>query len=278
MKLTSPKALTSAVLSAALVATIFPTTATADGYSNWLTVYFTRHAEKQTVVIEVLDANADEYTTDSDGNYVTVVKNDGTGARFDEVCGADKCAEELSDLGAIRAELLAKWFKRGNILRKLDAVYATHKIRTQQTVTPTAEAAGLGFIQVPAYIDGKAATELNPEKTTLSECATLEAIDNAHANGFDTILVAGHSGTLYDIMGEGVKDCSISDGSISNGLGLDISDDDRFPKNDDDGKVRDYGDIWKIDISPSGTASFSYRKNLQPTPSLKQLRVVNIAN
>jgi hypothetical protein len=42
------------------------------------------------------------------------------------------------------------------------------------------------------------ASELSPESSTGSECATLQAIDMSRAAGHDTILIAGHSGTLSD--------------------------------------------------------------------------------
>jgi hypothetical protein len=112
-------------------------------------------------------------------------------------------------------------------------------------------------MQLPA--DG---TELSPEKTTPSECPTLDAIRNA-APG-DTLLIAGHSGTLYDIMGDGNDDCA--------GLGL-LTDEDpssnRFPK-DEKGKVADFGDVWKVVIR-NGVAKFKFRVNLDTT----RLKVVN---
>ena len=154
----------------------------------------------------------------------------------------------------MRATLLAWWFTRKGITQKLDAVIATHKIRTQQTVMPTAIAARLPVTQVPTDIEGIPATELNPESTTPSECATIDAIYAAQEEGMDTILVAGHSGTLYHIMGQGNDKCD--------GLDLDITDNDRFPK--DGGKVAYYGDIWKVIFRPNGVAKFVYRKNLQP--------------
>ncbi len=67
-----------------------------------------------------------------------------------------------------------------------------------QTVLPTAEAAGLEVQQLPR--DG---TELNPQSTTPLDCLTIEAIMNTPPG--DTILLEGHSGTLYDIRGDGNK-------------------------------------------------------------------------
>ena len=175
----------------------------------------------------------------------------------DDVCGEKKCAEELNAFGLERAELLATWFKRRGITRRLDKVISSHKRRTFQTVDPTAVEAGLTVMQFPV-----GGTELEPESTTPSECPTIAAIlDSAPG---DTVLVAGHSGTLYDIMGDGNDDCD--------GLGLDTSNDRRFPK-DEDGKVRDFGDIWKVLVYPNGEARFAYRVNLQP----KRLFVENYA-
>ena len=71
-------------------------------------------------------------------------------------------------------------------------------------------------------------------------------------------------------MGDTVEDCSVA------GLGLDTSSDRRFPR-DEDGKVRDFGDIWKVVIYPQAngefTTRFAYRVNLQP----KRLSVSNYA-
>ena len=187
----------------------------------------------------------------------------GKSENRDDVCGAKKCAEELNALGLERAELLANWFKRNRITRRIDGVISSHKRRTFQTVDPIAVDAGLSVQQFPV-----GGTELEPEGTTASECPTVEAILSADPG--DTLLVAGHSGTLYDIMGDTVEDCSVA------GLGLDTSSDRRFPR-DEDGKVRDFGDIWKVVIYPQAngefTTRFAYRVNLQP----KRLSVSNYA-
>ena len=121
---------------------------------------------------------------------------------------------------------------------------------------PTAVALGLEVEQYP--VD---ATELSPQGTSKSECPTIEAI--LSANPGDTLLVAGHSGTLYDIMGDGNDDCA--------GLGLDTSDADAFPK-DEDGKVRDFGDLWFVEIK-RGRVKLKERINLQPV----ELKVVSRA-
>ncbi len=259
MKFAKTSVITASILSTAMLGALVPASVQAGGYQNRpITIYFTRHAEKQTITNEI--GSASSYTTDAENNFVALDAINDKGKNLDEVCaepdskGKITCAEELSDAGEVRAELLAAWFTKRGITRHLDAAISSHKIRTMQTILPTAEAAGLTVKQVP--VDG---TELAPVSTTPSECATLEEI--AAASPGDTLLVAGHSGTLYDIMGDGNAYCA--------GLGLDTGNEDRFPVNED-GKVRDFGDVWKVVIS-NGTARFAYRVNLQP----KKLSVDN---
>ena len=220
-----------------------------------VTVYFTRHAEKKTTTTTVMNSTANTYEAEYDGSEDLDITDlgptgDSKGSNRNDVCGVDKCAEELSALGLLRRDLLVDWFTANNITSELTAIYSSHKVRTYQTVEAIASAANLEIIQLPA--DG---TELEPEGTTASECPTVEAIMSAPVGS--VILVAGHSGTLYDIMGTGVKNCSVS------GLGLDTDDNDHFPK-DKKGKVANFGDIWKVTIK-DGVAEFGYRKNLQPT-------------
>lgn len=247
-----PKVMLSVLLSVLLI----PSSGLAGGNAGFkgsgLTIYFTRHLQKETVIIDVAGALPYGYSTNDDGDIYVANSTSGVAkaSRLDHVCGEKKCAEVLNAEGEANAQLLADWFSSHGITRKLDAVYATHKVRTQQTVQAIADDASLDVTQVPA-----SGTELNPESTTPSECATLGAITDAQAAGLDTILVAGHSGTLYDIMGDGT-DCG--------GLGLDTTDNNRFPK-DDAGKVRDYGDIWKVILTPRGNARFVYRQKLKAT-------------
>lgn len=241
----------------------------ASNESGILTIYLTRHAEKETMLTESSSGVPNGFYQVSEDRIPLLEDNapidEETGLPFaplgtpqDEVCFVTKCAEILSDEGELRAALLASWLQQRGIVRKLDAVYASHKIRTQQTVEPTAILADLEVQPIPA-----GATELNPESTKPTVCPTIEAIRAAQANGLDTIMVAGHSGTLYQIMGNGRGECE------GEGLGLDTDDDNRFPK-DDEGKVRDFGDLWKIVLMANGEAKFKYRKNLQPM-SLTQL-------
>ncbi len=78
-------------------------------------------------------------------------------------------------------------------------------------------------------------------------------------------LVAGHSGTLYDIMaGIGLNDVCLSKSVAT-------CNQDRYPINDDV-KVRDFGDIWKVTLE-NGVASFVFRANFQPA----ELQLDNIA-
>ena len=251
-----------------LLVALAPATVQAGGHDT-ITVYFTRHAEKETTTTVLGDATTTYELAYVDGEPVLSspgTNDDGEpndpgaskGDNLDEVCGESKCAEELSDLGRLRADLLVEYFDKKGVIDELDAVYSSHKYRTFQTVDPTAAAAGLDVVQLP-----EGGTELEPESTSPSECPTVEAILSAPAGS--TLLVAGHSGTLYDIMGSTVKNCS------SGGLGLDVSDDDAFPK-DEDGKVRDFGDVWEVVIK-NGEARLKRRVNLQPV----RLRVVSRA-
>ncbi|MFK7854294.1 MAG: hypothetical protein AB8B79_09290 [Granulosicoccus sp.] len=272
--------LASTAISALLLSAFAPTAAYAsEGHNNnRLVIYFTRHAEKQTVTQETMDIGP-VYTSsiDTDGNVqfntVSGATQTEAGTVLNEICGEDKCAEELSKQGTERALLLAGWFYNRGVTDRLDAVYATHKTRTQQTVMPTATLADLDVTLLnPEF------SELNPESTSPSECSTLQAIESARSEGHDTILIAGHSGTLYDIMGSGVSDCYDQYENAITGLGLNTGntnpnpevpgDLNRFPK-DDKGKVRDFGDIWKVIITKNGTVRFGYRFNLQQPARLK---------
>lgn len=269
MKFTHKTMLLSAAIATVMAAGIAPVSADETGLNNTanrnLTIFFTRHAEKQTITTAVgtADTYTSEYNEDGEVDFPFIDnETEDSGVKLDEICGDGKCAEELSKQGELRAMLLADWFAGRRITDRLGAVYATHKLRTQQTVMPTATAAGLDVtILNPTF------SELNPASTTPSECATLEAIVAERASGENnTILIAGHSGTLYDIMGSGVKDCL---GMELTGLGLDTGntvagtgDADFFPK-DEDGKVRDFGDVWKVVIKRNGNINIRYRLNLQ---------------
>lgn len=226
----------------------------ADSQTKSVTVYFTRHAEIKITTAAVGVATQLYQIPNADVNPIglgLIGDEIPKGSKRDDVCGISKCAEELSDKGLLRSNLLASWFLQRRVVRTLDAVYASHKYRTYQTVLPTATLADLNVTQLPF-----GAGELDPESTAPSVCFTIDAIMNTPPG--DTILIAGHSGTLYDIMGDGNDKCT--------GLGL-LTDNQqsshRFPK-DEHGKVRDYGDVWKVVIR-NGSARFIYRVNLETT-------------
>lgn len=205
-------------------------------------IYFTRHAEK----IRQLEEQAD--------------------GSFTEVCGEKKCAEVLNAKGELRAELLARLFSDAGVTTRLTHAFSSHKIRTRQTIEAIAMEAGLsgdndknagdGIQEFPiSNTDGSAdATELDPESTSPSEAPVINALLNLPADS--VALVAGHSGTLYDIMtGIGLTDVCTENT-------VDICNQDRYPVNSKF-KVRDFGDIWKV-VLVDGGARFIYRANFQP--------------
>ena len=219
--------------------------------SNKVEIYFTRHAEKQTQTEET--------------------ENGG----YQEVCGEEKCAEELSTLGELRAELLADWFSKKGVTDKLTHIFSSHKLRTLQTIRHIAAAAELsgdddknandGVQEFPIFVSDSTehATELNPEGTSGSEAPTIAALQALPSGS--VALVAGHSGTLYDIMaGLGLADACTK-------ATVDSCNQDRYPVNSK-GKVKNFGDIWKV-VLVNGIAKFRYRTNLQPT-KLKSIELV----
>ena len=214
-------------------------------------VYFTRHAEKQT-----------ELMAQDDGSYT-------------EVCGAKKCSEVLNSKGELRAQLLAKLFMDAGITNRLTHAFSSHKTRTRQTIAQIALDAGLsgdvdknsddGIQEFPVLNDDSTAnaTELDPESTSGSEQPTIDALLDLPSGS--VVLVAGHSGTLYDIMAGLGLDDTCSENTI------DTCNQDRYPVNSKF-KVKNYGDIWKLTIA-NGEAAFVYRTNLQPV----ELEAVNVA-
>ncbi len=228
------------------------TTPTADSFASLdaatansatdVEIYFTRHAEKKTELNELDNGN------------------------FEEVCGDSKCSEILSSAGELRAELLVGAFAEAGITNRLTHAFSSHKTRTRQTIEAIVAAAGLtgdvdknagdGIQENPVMNDdGTAnATELDPQSTSGSEQPTIDGLLGLQAGS--VALVAGHSGTLYDIMaGLGLTDVCLKDT-------VDTCNQDRYPI-DEDAKVRDFGDIWKI-VLQDGVATFAYRVNLQP--------------
>ncbi|MEE9335465.1 MAG: hypothetical protein V3U65_15350 [Granulosicoccaceae bacterium] len=212
------------------------------GSATDVEIYFTRHAEKKTELKELENGN------------------------FEEVCGDSKCSEVLSSAGELRAELLVGAFADAGITKRLTHAFSSHKTRTRQTIEAIVAAAGLtgdvdknagdGIQENPVMNDdGTAnATELDPQSTSGSEQPTIDALIGLQAGS--VALVAGHSGTLYDIMaGLGLTDVCRSDT-------VDTCNQERYPINAK-AKVRDFGDIWKV-VMQDGVATFAYRVNLQP--------------
>lgn len=206
-------------------------------------IYFTRHAEKMTQLAE-----------QEDGSLI-------------EVCGEDKCAEVLNEKGELRAELLKDLFEDAGITDRLTHAFSSHKIRTRQTIELITADAGLtgdidknagdGIQEFPVTNpDGTAdATELDPESTSPSEAPVIEAL-LALPSG-SVALVAGHSGTIYDIMaGIGLTDVCLKDT-------VETCSEDRYPI-DDSVKVANFGDIWKV-VLQDGVAEFVFRANFQPS-------------
>jgi len=206
-----------------------------DKRSEKVTVYFTRHAEKM--------------------REQMVVETNGLAVTYMDICGETKCSEVLNPEGELRATLLADYFDRKGITEELTHAFSSHKQRTRQTVEQIAERAGLsdqgdaiddGVQQLPNFLDtGELATELAPEGTGISEQLTVDALLALPAGS--VAVVAGHSGTIYDIFEL-----------------LNINTDDPFDFPKDGEKVADFGDLWKIQIR-DGEAKFKSRINLQPT-------------
>jgi len=232
----------SKILTTSTAAAAFFCTGTLTAFAD-VTVYFTRHAEKQTVMEKV----------------------EGEDGTFRKVCGVKKCAEELNAAGKIRARLLADWFEAEGITANVTHVFSSHKTRTHQTVAEIAKDAGLandkdmiadGVQQIPSANttdlddgDGKEGTKATIKPTI----AALKALDSG-----SVAVVAGHSGTIYKIIA---------------GLGVDTSSEDAFPKDKrkgKEGKVPTFGDIWTISLKDDGSAEFVSRVNLQPGPLVAQ--------
>lgn len=250
MKYIGTKSLLSVVAAGMIMSTPIVASAGNSGHGNntRVTIYFTRHAEKMTTLADA-----------GDGHLI-------------EVCGESKCAEELNAEGELRAELLADWFTRRGVTHQLTHAFASHKLRTRQTILPTVELAELPLTDEDANVDGiqelpAFQTELDPESTSPSVDLTISALQNLPDGS--VALVAGHSGTLYAIMeGIGLEDACRPDNFPEN------CNQNRYPVKDDDPKikVRDFGDIWKV-VLRNNEARFVYRQNLQ----VNKLKTDNIA-
>lgn len=255
----------SSALSKFVIAAVLATVSTASGNlfadnhghtSNRITLYFTRHAEKQTVVRE---------TADGSGMYLDNCDSSGS-----------RCEEELNPLGSLRAELLAEWFEQRGIAPRVTHVVSSDKQRTRQTVQPLAELIQSGYgdelpdgddmpdgvWQVP--FAGDTANEVNGNSGSVDP--TVMFIQTQLQAG-DVAVIAAHSGTIYKILGGDATDGT-------GGLGIDTTqpaDSDDFPKKPSDGKVPGFGDVWKVVIKPSGVAVLKWRKDVD----FKRLQVID---
>ena len=108
--------------------------------------------------------------------------------RHGETDGPSSGNPNLSETGRQRAERLTR-----EIGKRVDAVYSTNYLRTQQTATPTAEAYGL---EVRSYDPG------NMKKT-------VDQILRDHPNG--RVLIVGHSNTTPDMLNVLTKSRQYSD-------------------------------------------------------------------
>ena len=262
MKSFFEKMLLASAVCISMVLAMASSNAIAAGHGNHnITVYMTRHAEKQ---------------NELDDKENSFCKED-----------LSRCAEELSALGELRADYLAVWLEEEGILQELTHVISSDKQRTRQTIEPTAariielgtidllsvdgdDTLPDGVVQVPA---SKANTEGNEIKGNSGSVEpTVEAIMALEEGS--VALVAAHSGTIYRIMGGQDTDGNSEtgkDGDTSVGLGIDTTEGDNFakvtlfPKKESDGKVPTFGDLWKIVINKeTGEAAVEWRKNLQP--------------
>jgi len=252
---TKVAALTIATL---LTATTAPVVS-AYGYQPSRTVvYLTRHAEKLTVQT---DEGLDNCALDAKGKL--------------------RCEEALNALGEKRAELLANWFESQGVIYRATHVISSDKQRTRQTIAPTAAKIsdtnyysdlldrdiedGIvdGVMQIPA---GE---------------PMAQAILDLPAGS--VAIVAAHSGTIYKILGGDDTDGNPATGDDDSvGLGIDttigdnFSDVTLFPKKESNGKVRDFGDLWKIVINnDTGKARVVWRKSLQPQSLQLQDATIN---
>lgn len=234
--------ITSLALSASLmVGVMTPGLAVA---GDKVTVYFTRHAEKQ-----------DLLTGAGDGHLV----------QPEDVKGA----EELNEFGEKRAAELADWFLAKGFTSDLTHIFSSQKLRTRQTIAAIAEDAlsisgsALATSNDVDYVPGDGIQQFPSGIVPNNYDGRLETIDSPSSSVGDTVtalsnlpagsvaLVAMHSGTFYKIL---------------DGLGIDNTvagptDEGLFPK-DSNGKISTFGDIWKIVIK-NGVGEVKWRKNLQ---------------
>ena len=208
-----------------------------------VTIYFTRHAEKQPLLTE-----------DVDGHLYQPFGVKG--------------AEELNEFGEKRAAALADWFLAKGITSDLTHIYSSQKLRTRQTIAAIASDAvnisgdALATRYNMDYMPNDGIQQYDTNIVAVNYDGRYETIDSPSDSvdwTVDTLedlpagsvaLVAMHSGTFYKIL---------------SGLGIDtpddVTDEGLFPK-DKKGKISTFGDIWKIEIE-DGEANVEWRKNLQ---------------
>jgi len=165
---------------------------------------------------------------------------------FEPVCTGPCCLEVLNDLGALRAELLARWFEERDILPRLTHVVASHKVRTLQTVEPLAAAAAEAGAQLAEDIDLHPGDAIQQVPASVEECTpgfegsgSSRAPMIEHLKGIpagSTVVVAAHSPTLYPIL---------------QAFGVDTSDPVSFPR-DANGRVSGFNNVWIVDVDESG--------------------------
>jgi phosphohistidine phosphatase SixA len=185
-------------------------------------IFFLRHAEEQ---VELLAAG---------------------GGTFAENCIGTCCVEVLNPLGRKRAELLAVWFGKRNLLPRITHVFASHKIRTAQTGQPIAAAAieegaslaedadsspGDGVQQLPPFVD-ECAPGFTSART--SQAPMIEALTSLPTGS--VAVVAAHSATIYPIM---------------EALGVDTSDPVSFPRTPA-GTVSGVNNLWEVRLDAGG--------------------------
>jgi len=224
--------------------------------SNRVTLYFTRHAEKQTVLKE---------TAENSGIYLDNCNS-----------SRSRCEEELNPLGSRRAELLAQWLEQRGIAHTVTHVVSSDKQRTRQTVQPLADLIQSGYGDVlpdgDAMLDGvwqvpfagDTANEVNSNSGSVDPTVTFI---QTQLQAGDVAVIAAHSGTIYKILGG-----DLTDGT--GGLGIDTTqaaDADDFPKKPSDGKVPGFGDVWKVVIRSNGHAALKWRKDVD----FKRLQVID---
>ncbi|MFK7993856.1 MAG: phosphoglycerate mutase family protein [Granulosicoccus sp.] len=263
------KAKVASVVGAALLAATATSVVSAESNghrADRTIVYMTRHAEKQDILVA-----APELGSGIETNFCN--------------SGGTRCAEELSALGELRADLLAEWLERRGILHTITDVISSDKKRTRQTVQSAADRIvelEIADLLAADVMDGDAtdgvrqvpgvAFDINNEimSNSVSVDPTVEAIRELAPGS--VALVAAHSGTIYRIMGGQDTDGNPNTGDDDSvGLGIDTNFGDNFaevtlfPKKESDGKVPTFGDLWKIVINNNtGEARVAWRKNLQP--------------